>query len=425
MDRFVIKGGHPLQGEVRISGAKNAALPLLASTLLSREACVLSNVPQVVDIRTMGKLLEMLGAKVSVEGDRISVCASGLHSTQAPYQLVKTMRASILVLGPLLARFGEAAVSLPGGCAIGSRPVNLHLAGFERLGAEVGIEAGYIRAKVSRLQGTRLTFDIPTVTGTENLMMAACLADGTTVLENAAKEPEVVDLAHFLVQRGANIHGAGSDCIHIEGVSSLKGGEYAVVPDRIEAGTFLAAGAITGGEVLVRDCRPGHLEAFITKLKEFGMGVSEGKDWVRLQSSQRPKGVDIKTFPYPGFPTDMQAPMMALLSVARGTSVISETVFEGRLIHVQELQRMGADIRVEGNHAVVHGRERLTGAPVMASDLRAGAGLIVAGLAAEGETEVSRVYHVDRGYERFESKLRSLGASVQREKTGRTLEATR
>lgn len=424
MDRFIIKGGHPLRGEVRISGAKNAALPLLASSLLSREPCVLSNVPQVVDIRTMGKLLEMLGAKVSVEGDRISVCASGLHSTQAPYQLVKTMRASILVLGPLLARFGEAAVSLPGGCAIGSRPVNLHLAGFERLGAEVGIEAGYIRAKVSRLTGNRVTFDTPTVTGTENLMMAACLAEGTTVLTHAAKEPEVVDLAKFLSKRGAKIHGAGSDCIYIEGVSSLTGGEYAVIPDRIEAGTFLAAGAITGGEILVRDCRPDHLEVLTAKLKESGMVVSQGEHWVRLRSSHRPKGVDLSTFPYPGFPTDMQAPMMALLSVARGTSVISETVFEGRLIHVQELQRMGADIRIEGNQAVIHGRDRLTGAPVMASDLRAGAGLIVAGLAAEGETEVSRVYHVDRGYERFEAKLQSLGAFVHRETLDTLVEAT-
>jgi len=318
------------------------------------------------------------------------------------------------VLGPLLARWGEATVSLPGGCAIGSRPVNLHLAGFERMGATVTVEHGYIKATAPRLKGARIYLDFPTVTGTENLMMAACLADGTTVIENAAREPEIVDLAAFLVKRGARIAGAGTDMITIEGVSELRGADHEVIPDRIEAGTYLAAGAITGGDICVKDCRPQHLEAVTAKLREAGAEVTEGKESMRLKASKRLKSVDVKTYPYPGFATDMQAQMMALMCVAQGTSVITETVFESRFIHVPELQRMGAQIKVDGSHAVVTGAARLSAAPVMASDLRASAGLVVAGLAAEGETEIARVYHLDRGYERIEDKLNGLGASIRR-----------
>ncbi len=423
MDRIIITGGRALRGEVRVSGAKNAALPILASTLLGGEECVLSNVPRVVDVATMRKVLATLGASVVTEGDRVSIAARALHSTEAPYDLVKTMRASILVLGPLLARYGEATVSLPGGCAIGSRPVNLHLSGLAKLGAEVKIEHGYIRTKANRLRGDHVFLDIPTVTGTENLLMAACLAEGTTVIENAAREPEVVDLAAFLVKRGAKIDGAGTDIIRIEGVSGLRGADHEVIPDRIEAGTFLAAGAITGGDVSVEGCRPEHLDATLSKLRESGAEVTEGKERVRLNASGRARAVDITTFAYPGFPTDMQAQMMALVCLAEGTSVISETVFEGRLIHVPELQRMGAQITVDGHRAIVSGRERLAGAQVMASDLRASAGLIVAGLAADGSTEISRVYHLDRGYERIEEKLNGLGADIQRKKSGGTIVA--
>ncbi len=418
MDRIHLTGGKRLHGTVRVGGAKNAALPILASTILGGTECVLSNMPAVMDVRTMGKVLRVFGAMVHADGCQISVGTERLHSAEAPYDLVKTMRASILVLGPLLARYGEAKVSLPGGCAIGSRPVNLHLAGLEKLGAEVQIEHGYIKARARRLRGNRLYLDTPTVTGTENLMMAACLADGTTVIENAAKEPEVVDLAEFLIKRGGRIHGPGSDLITIEGVSGLRGADHEVIPDRIEAGTYLVAAAATGGDVTVERCVPGHLESVTTKLREAGAEVTEGKEWVRLRAPQRLKGVDIKTFPYPGFPTDMQAQMMAVMCIAHGTSVITESIFEGRLMHVLELQRMGADIRVEGRHAVVHGQERLTGAPVMASDLRASAGLIIAGLGAEGDTEISRVYHLDRGYEKMEEKLTGLGALIRRIKSG-------
>jgi len=417
MDRILITGGRRLQGEVRASGAKNAALPILASTILGGE-CVIGNVPQVVDVVTMGKLLRMLGVTVIPEGSRITVCADHLRSTEAPYELVRTMRASVVVLGPLVARWGEAMVSLPGGCAIGTRPVDLHLAGLAQLGAEVSIEHGYIRAKASRLRGARIALDIPTVTGTENLMMAACLAEGTTVIENAAKEPEITDLAAFLIKRGARISGAGTDLITIDGVRELRGADHEVLPDRIETGTYLAAAAITGGDVAVRGCVPGHLDAVLMKLREAGAEVIEGKESLRLRTTRRLRGVSVKTFGYPGFATDMQAQIMALMSVAEGTSVITETVFESRFIHVPELRRMGADIKVDGNHAVVSGREKLTGAPVMASDLRASAGLILAGLAAEGETEVSRVYHLDRGYERMEEKLRALGAMITRVKGG-------
>ncbi len=417
MDRILITGGKQLKGRIPTSGAKNAALPILASTILGGGDCVITNVPGVVDVLTMGKLLELLGATVQREDGRMIVNAGSLSSTEAPYDLVRTMRASVLVLGPLVARWGQATVSLPGGCAIGTRPVNLHMAGLAKLGADVTIEHGYIRAKAPRLRGARIYLDTPTVTGTENLMMAACLAEGTTIIENAAREPEIVDLASFLVKRGGKITGAGSDLITIEGVPGLRGGDHEVIPDRIEAGTFLAAGAITGGDVLVERCRPDHLEAIVMKLRETGVEVTEGKEWVRLKASKRPKAVDVKTLVYPGFPTDMQSQMMALMSLAEGTSVITETVFESRFIHVPELQRMGADIKVDGHHAVVNGKASLTGAPVMASDLRASAGLVLAGLAAEGETEVARVYHLDRGYERIEEKLTAIGAVIKRVKS--------
>ena len=415
MDQIIISGGRSLKGAVKVSGAKNAALPILASSLLGGE-CVITNVPRVVDVMTMCNLLSMMGAWVSVEGSRVVIQAEHIHATEAPYDLVRKMRASVLVLGPLLARWGEATVSLPGGCAIGTRPVDLHLAGLTKLGAEVSVEHGYIRAKAARLKGARIHLDMPTVTGTENLMMAACLAEGTTLIENAAKEPEVIDLAVSLIKRGARILGAGSDLIAIEGVHELRGMDHEVIPDRIEAGTFLIAASITGGDVCVDRCLPRHLEAVIMKLREMGADVNEDKESVRLKSAGRPTGIDIKTFTYPGFPTDMQAQMMALMCVSTGTSVISETIFESRFMHVPELCRMGADIKVDGHQAVVNGKATLTGAPVMASDLRASAGLILAGLAAEGETEVSRVYHLDRGYERIEEKLRDLGAAIHRVK---------
>lgn len=418
MDKILITGGRRLEGEVRVSGAKNAALPILASVILGGGECAVANVPRVVDVFTMAKLLGMLGAVVRTEGDCVTMKMDALRSSEAPYDLVRTMRASVVVLGPLLARWGEATVSLPGGCAIGPRPVNLHLAGLERLGATVTVEHGYIKARAPRLKGARICLDFPTVTGTENLMMAACLADGTTVIENAAREPEIADLAAFLVKRGARIAGAGTDLITIEGVKELRDADHEVIPDRIEAGTYLAAGAITGGDVCVRDCRPQHLEAVTAKLREAGAEVAEGKESVRIKVSGRLRSVDVKTYPYPGFATDMQAQMMALMCVAQGTSVITETVFESRFIHVPELRRMGAEIKVEGSHAVVTGVARLSGAPVMASDLRASAGLIVAGLAAEGETEIARVYHLDRGYERIEEKLGGLGAAIRRVPAG-------
>lgn len=416
MDEIVICGGNRLAGEVRISGAKNSALPILASTILGGGECRITNVPRVVDVLTMGKLLGILGAQVSHEGNQAVIHVDAIESTEAPYDLVKTMRASVLVLGPLVARWGEAKVSLPGGCAIGSRPVNLHLAGLAKLGAEISIEHGYITAKAKRLKGGRIYCDTPTVTGTENLMMAASLADGMTMLENAAKEPEIVDLADFLVKRGARIHGAGTDVITIEGVRKLHGGDHEVIPDRIEAGTYLAAGAITRGDVTATHCRPDHLDAVLMKLREAGADIQEEKDTVRLAMPDMLKGTDVRTLPFPGFPTDMQAQMVALMSLAEGTSVITETVFESRFMHVEELRRMGADIRVESNRLVVTGCKKLTGAPVMASDLRASAGLIVAGLAAEGTTQVQRVYHLDRGYERIEEKLGALGARVRRQR---------
>jgi len=416
MDKIVITGGKPLRGNVQISGAKNSALPILASTILGGEQCAILNVPRVVDVVTMGKLLGILGATVRHEGNRAVIKADVIKSTQAPYELVKTMRASVLVLGPLVARWGEATVSLPGGCAIGSRPVNLHLAGLAKLGAEVSIAHGYIHAKAKRLKGASIYCDVPTVTGTENLMMAASLAQGTTVIENAAKEPEIVDLADFLTKRGARIAGAGTDIITIEGVRELRGSDHEVIPDRIEAGTYLMAGAITKGTVSVNRCRPDHLEPLIAKLREAGAEIRVEKESIHLDATKlsRLNGVDVRTLPFPGFPTDMQAQMATLMSVAKGISIITETVFESRFMHVEELKRMGGDIRVEGNRLVITGRERLTGAPVMASDLRAGAGLILAGLAAEGTTEVLRVYHLDRGYEGIEEKLREVGAAIER-----------
>ena len=414
LDRIIITGGYPLKGTVNITGAKNAALPILASSLLSGGDCVVDNLPQVADVATMTSLLGILGVSVKSEGSSIVVNASGVHSTEAPYDLVKTMRASVLVLGPLLARFGEATVSLPGGCAIGTRPVDLHLKGLNTLGASIDVEHGYIRARATRLKGERIELDVPSVTCTENLLMAACLAEGTTIIHNAAKEPEIIDLAGFLVNRGARIEGAGTDKITIEGVKELHGAEHRVIPDRIEAGTYLVAGAITRGEIHVDCCVPGHLDLVLDKLREAGSEVREDGGGVRLTGPSRLRSLKVKTLAYPGFPTDLQAQIMALMCMAEGTSVISENVFESRFLHVQELQRMGGDIEVDGPHAVVQGRGSLTGARVMASDLRASAGLILAGLAAEGETEVSRVYHLDRGYERLEEKLQGLGAVVHR-----------
>ncbi len=416
MDEIVITGGNRLRGEVRISGAKNSALPILASTILGGGECVITNVPRVVDVLTMGKLLGILGAQVSHEANRAVIKADVIHSTEAPYDLVKTMRASVLVLGPLLARWGEAKVSLPGGCAIGSRPVNLHLAGLAKLGADISIEHGYITARAKRLKGARIYCDTTTVTGTENLMMAASLAEGTSVIENAAKEPEIVDLAEFLIKRGARITGAGTDVLTIEGVRELHGADHEVIPDRIEAGTHLVAGAITDGDITITHCRPVHLEAVLMKLREAGADIQVEAQTVRIKRNGRLKGTDVRTLPFPGFPTDMQAQMVALMAVTEGTSVVTETVFESRFMHVEELRRMGADIRVEGNRLIVTGRPTLTGAPVMASDLRASAGLILAGLAAEGETEIQRVYHLDRGYEHIEEKLRAVGAKIERRK---------
>jgi UDP-N-acetylglucosamine 1-carboxyvinyltransferase len=415
VDLIAVQGGRRLVGDIPISGAKNAALPLLASALLSEEECVLTNVPHLRDVSTTLSLLRHLGARTQDDGaGTVSVTAQTLSSADAPYELVKTMRASILVLGPLVARCGEARVSLPGGCAIGARPVNLHLSGLERMGAEVSIDHGYILVKAGKLRGARIALDLPSVTGTENLLMAATLAEGTTTIEHAAREPEIVDLATALIARGAKIHGAGTDVITVEGVASLRGGRYRVMPDRIETGTYLAAAAITGGDVLLRGGVGAHLEAVLAKLREAGADVRAEADGLRVARRDPLRGVDVTTAPYPGFPTDMQAQMMALLSVANGASVLIETVFENRMTHVAELQRMGASIRVEGNHAVVRGVPRLSGAPVMASDLRASACLVVAGLAAEGETMISRVYHLDRGYERMEEKLTRVGAVIRR-----------
>lgn len=414
MARILIRGGRALQGEVRVSGAKNAALPLLAATLLSPGPHRLTNVPRLRDIDTFKSLIEQLGPEVEIRGEEVLVNAERIRSCKAPYELVKTMRASVLVLGPLLARTGRAIVSLPGGCAIGTRPIDQHLKGLEALGARIELRHGYVYSRTRGLQGTSFCFDLPTVTGTENLMMAATLARGETLLRNAACEPEVVELAEALNSMGARIHGAGTDQILIEGSEELGPMDHRVGPDRIEAGTLMVAAAITRGEVLLRECPLCSMEAVVGKLKESGVEIAVRNDLVQVSAKGRPEAVDVKTRPYPGFPTDMQAQIMALLALARGTSVITETVFEDRFMHVAELRRMGAQIQLQGANAVVKGVARLKGAPVMATDLRASASLILAGLAAEGITEVSRVYHLDRGYERLEQKLSALGADICR-----------
>ena len=416
MDRLLISGGVPLAGRIRISGAKNAALPILAAALLADGPLVIGNIPHLRDITTTMELLGRMGVQLLVdEHMQVEVDSRPIREFVAPYELVKTMRSSVLVLGPMLARFGRAEVSLPGGCAIGARPVNLHLQGLAKMGADIRVENGYIHASAPRLKGARLLLDLVTVTGTENLMMAATLAQGTTVIENAAREPEVVDLADCLTRMGAHIEGAGTDTIVVEGVDRLTGAHYDVIPDRIEAGTYLVAAAITGGSVRLQDTRPRTLDAVLGKLAEAGAEVRTGEDWIELDMhGRRPRAVDIHTAPYPAFPTDMQAQFTALNAVAEGTGVISETVFENRFMHVLELQRMGADIRLEGNTAVVRGVERLTAAPVMATDLRASASLVIAGLVAAGDTLVERIYHLDRGYECIEEKLSQLGARIRR-----------
>ena len=413
--RLVIEGGVPLRGEVRVSAAKNAALPLLAASLLSAEPVVLENVPRLADIATIRALLERLGTEIEDRDGHTVVRTPTLQSIEAPYDLVSTMRASVLVLGPLLARAGRARVSLPGGCAIGARPIDLHLTGLERLGAEVTLSQGYIEARAARLKGARIVFDLVTVTGTENLMMAASLAEGTTILENAAREPEIPDLARLLTAMGARIHGAGTERIEIEGVPDLGGARHRIIPDRVEAGTFLVAGAITGGDVTVRDVVPAHLSAVLAKLEAIGALVEVGADHVRMRMTGRPRPTDVVTNPYPGFATDMQAQIMSLLGLAEGSSVITETIFENRFQHAAELRRLGAAIEIEGSRAVIRGVPGYQGAPVMATDLRASASLVLGGLAAAGTTEVSRVYHLDRGYEGMEQKLLGLGARVRRE----------
>ena len=416
MDKLLIRGGTRLEGEISISGAKNASLPILAGTLLTSDTVTVCNVPHLNDVTTIIALLQSMGAMVTVDDKlNIAVDNSDISERCAPYELVKTMRASILVLGPLVSRFGEADVSLPGGCAIGARPVNLHVQGLQSMGADIKVYTGYIRARADRLRGAHIVFDMVTVTGTENLMMAAVLADGETVLENAAREPEVSDLANFLNKMGAKITGAGSGTIRIEGVDGVGGTSYEVLPDRIETGTYLVAAAMTGGRVRLKRTSPDCLEAVLVKLQEAGASIAIGDDWIELDmTGKRPRAVDIRTLPYPAFPTDMQAQFCAMNATAEGVGTVTETVFENRFQHVLELQRMGADIRIEGNMAISTGVERLTAAPVMATDLRASAGLVLAGLAAEGETVVDRIYHVDRGYERIEEKLNQLGASIRR-----------
>ncbi len=416
MDKLQITGGVPLEGEVRISGAKNATLPILAAGLLASEPVTICNVPHLKDVTTTIELLGRMGVSVTIaEGLRIEVDASTLRECFAPYDLVKTMRASILVLGPLVARFGRADVSLPGGCAIGARPVNIHVAGLQAMGADIQIEGGYIRARAGRLKGARLVLDAVTVTGTENLMMAATLADGETVLENAAREPEVVDLAHFLIAMGAKIKGAGTDKIVIQGVTKLHGTTYEVLPDRIESGTYLVAGAITRGHVRIKNTRPDHLDAVTAKLREAGASIDIGENWIEVDMrGRRPRSVDVRTAPYPAFPTDMQAQFAALNTVAVGVGTIIETIFENRFMHMLEMRRLGAEIRLEGNTAIIRGVERLTAAPVMATDLRASASLVLAGLVAEGRTEIERIYHIDRGYETIEEKLAGIGAQIRR-----------
>ena len=416
MEKLLVSGGTPLRGKVRASGSKNAVLPILAASLLADTPMTIGNIPHLRDVTTTMGLLGEMGVSLTVdERMNIESDASTIQHLSAPYDLVKTMRAAILVLGPLVSKFGQAEVSLPGGCAIGTRPVDLHIQGLQAMGANISVEAGYIKASASRLKGTKIVLDAVTVTGTENLMMAATLAEGTTIIENAAREPEVSDLANCLVTMGANIEGIGSDCLTIHGVSRLEGCNYSVLPDRIETGTFLVAGAISRGCVKVTNTTPATLDSVLQKLEDCGAEVDTGEDWVQIDmKGNRPKSVTIKTSPYPAFPTDMQAQFTALNAVAEGSATITETVFENRFMHIQELQRMGASINVEGNTAMVTGIEYLTGAPVMATDLRASASLILAGLAAQGDTIVDRIYHIDRGYECIEEKLSQLGANIQR-----------
>ena len=416
MDKLLIKGGKCLEGTVSMSGAKNAALPILAGTLLTTEPVTIRNVPHLKDVATTITLLQSMGAQAMLDEKlNVEVDGNAITERRAPYELVKTMRASILVLGPLVARFGEADVSLPGGCAIGTRPVNLHVQGLKAMGAKVSVENGFIRARADRLQGAHIVFDTVTVTGTENLMMAAALAEGETVLENAAREPEVGDVAKFLNAMGAKVAGAGTSVIRIEGVEELGGADHEVMPDRIETGTYLVAAAITGGKVRLNHVAPGSLEAVTAKLQEAGASIEFGGDWIELDmQGRRPQAVDISTSPFPGFPTDMQAQFCALNAVAEGVGTVTETIFENRFQHILELQRMGADIQIDGNMAVCRGIDTLAAAPVMATDLRASAGLVLAGLAASGETLVDRIYHIDRGYERIEEKLEQLGAAIKR-----------
>jgi UDP-N-acetylglucosamine 1-carboxyvinyltransferase len=418
MDKLLITGGQPLAGELRISGAKNAALPILAATLLSEGPVTIGNVPHLHDITTTMELLGRMGVELLIDEKlNIEANADTIKNFDAPYELVKTMRASILVLGPLVARFGRADVSLPGGCAIGSRPVNLHLEGLSAMGADITVRNGYIHAEAKRLRGCRLVLDQVTVTGTENLVMAAALASGTTVIENAAREPEVVDLANFLNEMGAKIHGAGTDIIEIEGVESLSGAglHYSILPDRIETGTYLVAAAMTAGKVKLKNTRPDLLDAVLVKLRQAGAEITCGENWIELDmKGQRPQAVSLRTAPYPAFPTDMQAQFTAMNSIAQGVGVITETVFENRFMHVHEMQRMGANIEVESNTAIIRGVPMLTAAPVMATDLRASASLVLAGLVAEGQTVVQRIYHIDRGYECIEEKLSQLGATIRR-----------
>ncbi|MDC7700716.1 UDP-N-acetylglucosamine 1-carboxyvinyltransferase [Vogesella indigofera] len=416
MEKLVIQGGNgPLNGEIRVSGAKNAALPILCAGLLTADTLKLTNVPMLRDVATTQKLLQGMGVRVMTDNvHEFEITAASLDTLVAPYDLVKTMRASILVLGPTLARFGEATVSLPGGCAIGSRPVEQHIKGMVAMGAEISIEHGYVKARAKKLRGAHIVMDMVTVGGTENLLMAAVLAEGTTILENAAREPEVVDLAHCLVAMGAKIQGIGSDKLVIEGVERLHGAEHAIMPDRIEAGTFLVAGAMTQGHVVLRNAAPRSMDVILDKLTETGAVIECGDDWISLDMKRRPKAVNVRTLPHPAFPTDMQAQMMTLNTIAEGAAVMTETIFENRFMHVPELNRMGANIEVEGNTAIVKGVEKLSGATVMATDLRASASLVIAGLAAEGETIVDRIYHLDRGYEHIEAKLNAVGANITR-----------
>jgi len=414
LSKFIIEGRRKLSGKVKVSSAKNAVLPVLAATLLTRGESVIEDVPKLEDVNVMKEVITALGAKCTQKGKKFIINSADINSFEAPYELVRKMRASFLVMGPLLARFGKAKISMPGGCAIGSRPIDLHLKGFSALGAKINLGHGYVEATADQLVGTTIYLDFPSVGATENIMMAAVLAEGHTVIENAAKEPEIVDLANFLNSMGAKIRGAGTDIIKIEGVKELKGISYTVIPDRIEAGTYLVAGAITGSEIIVENVLSEHLKPVIAKLMECGCKIYEEEDKILIIGNERPNPVDIKTMPYPGFPTDMQAQMMAYLTLCKGTSMVIETVFENRFMHVEELKRMGAKIKIEGRSAVIEGVEKLTGAPVKATDLRAGAALIIAGLAADGVTEVLNSYHVDRGYENIIEKLSSLGARIER-----------